>query len=217
MNLSQDIVGVVNQNGCHPHQRKGGKSKQTEGSSQRNCPGGISMVDLKCSNERKSSDTPERQSSHKENICLAFHNGEDMTKMNKDCSPGTSRKLPPFRTGKYTPKDDVYRDSPASNRTVLVMPNSKDVVGKKSSSPQPFRLGKYVPDDSSIYSLVDVPMSKSPRNLVQSLTPRPRSCSPAQKSPTHEAKSSSAERLTVRFATHHHKEGRKSLDNGEEN
>ena len=206
MNLSPNIVGVVNQNGCHQHERPARQARPTEAPARKDCSRGFAVVELKNSRRKNPSDTPERQSSHKENICLTFHHdGEDMTKMSRDSSPGLTRKLPPFRTGKYTPKDDVYRDSPPCGRHVLVTPNPKNASCKTSSSPQPFRMGKYVPDDSAIYSLVDGLTSRSPKGSAQSLSPRPRSCSPAQKSPAHEARANSAERLTasVRFTTPH--------------
>lgn len=186
---------------CYPPERCENKVKKV-------CDDKSSVQDC-IAGRMKPSDMPERQSSHKENICLTCDNeGNIVNRMSesfdKNFPTGVSRKLPPFRTGKYTPKDDVYDAKLKSEKTILVGPKPKRSSVKPiptSSGPQPFRLGKYIPDDSHVYSCDTVGRNhsptNSPRSTTQSPIQSPRSKSPLQKSPIHKAKASSLERLTA--------------------
>ena len=64
------------------------------------------------------------------------------------------KKLPPFRTGKYIPKDEVYSCGVCvqNERPVALSSKSKEGSDKVvSGSPPPFRTGKYTPNDNTIY------------------------------------------------------------------
>lgn len=134
----------------------------------------------------------EWKSSRKENICV---NSNEQGMMNKKSfKPGEfsvkysaeDKKLPPFRTGKYIPKDDVYSCGVCvqNERSVALSSKSKESTDKVvSGSPPPFRTGKYTPNDNTIYL-------KNPDKLsMQSTT------SPSQGSPTHKGRRASCEKI----------------------
>lgn len=105
----------------------------------------------------------EWKSSRKENICVNSNENDIMSK--KNYRPGEysakqhsedSKKLPPFRTGKYIPKDDVYSCGTfiQNERSTALSSKSRESTDKAVSglhSPLPFRTGKYTPNDSNIY------------------------------------------------------------------
>lgn len=133
------------------------------------------------------------KSSRKENICVNSNEHNIMSK--KSLQPGgfsvkysvDDKKLPPFRTGKYIPKDDVYScgNCVQNERSVALSGKSKessDKIVSGLSSPPPFRTGKYTPNDNTIYV-------KSPERLAT------QSNSPTQGSPTHRTRRQSSERI----------------------
>ncbi|RMX41175.1 hypothetical protein pdam_00019193 [Pocillopora damicornis] len=136
----------------------------------------------------------EWKSSRKENICVNSNEHNIMSK--KSFGPGgfsvkysvDDKKLPPFRTGKYIPKDDVYScgNCVPNEKSLALSGKSKESSTEKIvsglSSPPPFRTGKYTPNDNSIYV-------KSPEKLE---TP---SSSPSHGSPTHRARRPSSEKI----------------------
>ena len=134
----------------------------------------------------------EWKSSRKENICVNSNEQGMMSK--KSFKPrGFSvkysvedKKLPPFRTGKYIPKDDVYSCGVCvqNERSVALSSKSKESTDKiVSGSPPPFRTGKYTPNDNTIYL-------KNPDKLsTQS------AISPSQGSPTHKGRRASCEKI----------------------
>ena len=136
----------------------------------------------------------EWKSSRKENICVNSNEHNIMSK--KSFGPGgfsvkysvDDKKLPPFRTGKYIPKDDVYScgNCVPNEKSLALSGKSKESSTEKIvsglSSPPPFRTGKYMPNDNSIYV-------KSPEKLE---TP---SSSPSHGSPTHRARRPSSEKI----------------------
>ncbi|XP_015756303.1 PREDICTED: serine/threonine-protein kinase N2-like isoform X1 [Acropora digitifera] len=110
----------------------------------------------------KSAEKTVWKSSRKENICVNTNEGDIMSRKSyhiTECSAKSSeddKKLPPFRTGKYVPKDNVYSCDAFIQNEWSVSLSSKltETTDKTMSalcSPPPFRTGKYTPDDSDIY------------------------------------------------------------------
>ena len=102
------------------------------------------------------------KSSRKENICVNTNEDDIMSRKSHhitECSSKSSeddKKLPPFRTGKYIPKDDVYScDAFIQNEWSVSLSSklteSADKTVSALCSPPPFRTGKYTPNDSDIY------------------------------------------------------------------
>lgn len=188
----QDIVGKE-QNGFHYQTRLGITSRKIEKIYEqwskelaKHDYGGV-----KSGKDEKFSVKSEWKSSRKENICVNSNEQEIMSK--KTFRPGgfsgkysvEDKKLPPFRTGKYIPKDDVYSCGVfvQNDRPVALSSKSKEGSDKVvSGSPPPFRTGKYTPNDNTIYV-------KSPEKLSTQGT------SPSQGSPTHRTRRASCDRI----------------------
>lgn len=158
---SQDIVGKE-QNGFHYQTRFGITSRKIEKIYEqwtkelaKHDYGGV-----KSRKGEKFSVKSEWKSSRKENICVNSNEQEIMSKktFRPDGFSGKysveDKKLPPFRTGKYVPKDDVYSCGVCvqNERSVALSSKSKESSDKVvSGSPPPFRTGKYTPNDNTIY------------------------------------------------------------------
>lgn len=190
----QDIVGKE-QNGFHFKTRLGITSRKIEKIyeqwSKELAKHDYSNGGVKSRKGEKLSVKSEWKSSRKDNICV--NSNEQGMMSRKSFSPcGFSvkysvedKKLPPFRTGKYVPKDDVYSCGVCvqSERSVALSSKSKESSDKVvSGSPPPFRTGKYTPNDNTIYV-------KSPERLAMQCT------SPTQGSPTHKGRRASCERI----------------------
>jgi len=134
----------------------------------------------------------EWKSSRKENICVNSNEDDIMSKKSYrlgECSAKNSednKKLPPFRTGKYIPRDDVYSCASCiqNEKSVGLSSKPKESIDKVvcESSPPPFRAGKYTPNDSTIYA-------KSPEKFSTQCT------SPTQGSPKHKGRRQSLEKI----------------------
>ena len=193
---SQDIVGKE-QNGFHYQTRLGITSRKIEKIYEqwskelaKHDYGGV-----KSRKVEKFSVKSEWKSSRKENICVNSNEQEVMSK--KTFRPGgfsgkysvEDKKLPPFRTGKYIPKDDVYSCGVCvqNERPVALSSKCKEGSDKVvSGSPPPFRTGKYTPNDHTIYV-------KSPEKLSTQGT------SLSQGSPTHRTRRASCDRIMGKF------------------
>lgn len=110
----------------------------------------------------KSAEKTVWKSSRKENICVNTNEGDIMSRKSyhiTECSAKSledDKKLPPFRTGKYIPKDNVYScdDFIQNEWSVSLSSKLTETTDKTMSalcSPPPFRTGKYTPNDSDIY------------------------------------------------------------------
>lgn len=197
MNCSQDRGDIVrtDQNGFHFQTRLAITSPKIEKIYEqwskelsKHDYSGVKVV--KC---EKTGDKTEWKSSRKENICAnsnenaimsrkSYQPSEYSTKYCKD-----NKKLPPFRTGKYVPKDDVYSCSAfiQNEESVALSSRPRESSDKAVSglhSPPPFRTGKYTPDDSTIYV-------KSPENFSTQCA------SPTQGSPKHRGRKQSIEQI----------------------
>ena len=119
---------------------------------------------------------PQQKSSRKENFCLSNYAEGNMNRSKQhgktfDNMPTTSsRKFPPFRTGKYVPKDDVYSFNGKSEKAILHLtasksksPSSKDVLAM--SCPLPFRVGKMSPSDLHVSADSSDRAITSPRSV----------------------------------------------------
>lgn len=191
MNYSQDRQDIVGreQNGFHYQTRLGITSRKIEKIYEQ-WSKEFAKHDYGGVNSRKGEKLPEKsewKSSTKENICVNS-NEQDNIMSSKSFQPGgfsvkysvEDKKLPPFRTGKYIPKDDVYScgECVQNERSVALSSKSKedsDKVVSDLSSPPPFRTGKYTPNDNTIYV-------KSTERLATQCT------SPTLESPTHTCK-----------------------------
>ena len=118
--------------------------------------------DVKLAKSENPAGQSEWKSSRKENICMNTNEDDIMSRKSYHLSEYSARcsednkKLPPFRTGKYVPKDDVYScDALIQNeRSISLSSKPRDRTDNTVSglhSPPPFRTGKYTPNDSNIY------------------------------------------------------------------
>ena len=166
MNCSQDRgdVAATEQNGFHYQTSLGITSRKIEKiyeqwSKELSKHDYGSVKSGKC---EKPTGKTEWKSSRKENICVNTNEGDIMSK--KSYRPGEyvdkysedNKKLPPFRTGKYIPKDDVYSCGACvqNERSVALSSKPKETSNKMVSglsSPPPFKTGKYTPNDCTIY------------------------------------------------------------------
>lgn len=188
----QDIVGKE-QNGFHYKTRLGITSRKIEKIYEQ-WSKELAKHDYGSVKSTKGEKLPaksEWKSSRKENICV--NSNEQEMASRKSFRPGEfsvkysveDKKLPPFRTGKYIPKDDVYSCGVCvqNERSVPLSSKSKESSDKVvSGSPPPFRTGKYTPNDNTIYV-------KSPEILATQCT------SPTQGSPTHKGRRASCDRI----------------------
>ena len=173
MDCTQDIQDVVRevQNGFHyetNHRIRSCKIEKLYKQWRRD----LANEDYKYLSVREHQRLPTRtewkwETSRKENICVPVVNSNEGNIMSSKnfqpsnyvvkCSPSMP-KLPPFRTGKYVPKDDVYSCSVQNEKAVYSSSRGKDSFEKVvsgSNSPPPFRTGKYTPKDGTVYSSSD--------------------------------------------------------------
>lgn len=201
MNCSQDrgdIVGTE-QNGFHYQTRIGITSRKIEKIYEQ-WSKELAKHDyrgVKSGNFDKPVDKTEWKSSRKENICVNTNENDIMNR--KSYQPGEysakyseeNKKLPPFRTGKYIPKDDVYSCGACvqNERSVALSSKSKESADKVVSglcSQPPFRTGKYTPNDNTIY------VTSSEKFSSQCT-------SPTQGSPKHKGRRQSLEKIIGRL------------------
>lgn len=199
MNNSQDRQDIVGkeQNGFHFKTRLGITSRKIEKIYEQ-WSKELAKHDYGCVKSRKGEKLPvksEWKSSRKENICV--NSNEQGMMSRKSFSPSgfsvkysvEDKKLPPFRTGKYVPKDDVYSCGVCvqNESSVALSSKSKESTDKiVSGSPPPFRTGKYTPNDNIIYV-------KSPERLATQCS------SPTQGSPTQRSRRTSCEKIMGRL------------------
>lgn len=107
-------------------------------------------------NKRVNSETgkpftkPQQKSSRKENFCLTHYAEGNMS---KTMPAASNKKFPPFRTGKYVPKDNVYSSKGISEKfTALKSKTSSNKEVLAMSCPLPFRGGKLLPSDLHDYA-----------------------------------------------------------------
>lgn len=196
MNVSEDRGAVtIKQNGFQYQTRLGITSKNIEKIYEQ-WSKELSKQEygsVKLGECEKSTDEIECKSSRKGNICV--NTNEDDIMSRKSYRPAEyaakyseeNKKLPPFRAGKYIPKDNVYSCSSClqNEKTTASSSKPKESSNKMVSclgSPPPFRTGKYTPNDSGIY--------------VKSSDKFPsQSASPTQGSPKHKGRKQSVERI----------------------
>ena len=196
MNVSEDRGAVtIKQNGFQYQTRLGITNKNIEKMYEhwskelsKQEYGGVKLAECE-----KSTDKIECKSLRKGNICV--NTNEDDIMSRKSYRPAEyaakysveNKKLPPFRAGKYIPKDDVYSCSSClqNEKTTALSSKPKESSNKMvscSGTPPPFRTGKYTPNDSGIYV-------KSADKFPSS------SASPTQGSPKHKGRKQSVERI----------------------